>query len=630
MVGSSNGLACINSFDGDEIKVANPLTREERMLQKLPVSPVRSCWGFGYDALRDDYKVVFGAVEGVPGPWVVQQAIRQAAGDMRLMNPVSLVENHSACRTNRNGQRVLPNAARLATWKAVCSQKSNTTFTLHSVNSFGDDNEDTLDDDIDESSDEETSEYDELPPFKWLTNAHVSKLSKEQKKSYYDELEYREKLFMKKQLKEEKKRRKIMKKMAEGEVITRGDVAYGGSLEATLRDKDFPLGRFVDTNTTTSWGICDKNYISYALSSLKKMHKEKLEGREKARLNFEETREKSPRRKDPERETVFRRLEKGVFLRLGDKEKGMEPAPKRHHDKKAYSCKGGRNVRKERRPVLGGGEHWENLILKQKSSHGGKDLFPTMVMMTLERKILGKFPFPAKEVVSKDPVEIHYIKQKEKERGDTGKDFVQRFQDGEVRDVQRGTEERVEWQRRAKGAATRTEEKRRYFSMEKQQDADTGKTPKRDLALTTEIKFVLNSPPNDDTGGKKTRMLANSVNFTGDCLKQNNRKRPSKGGPYERSKEPSRRKVKRKIEEMLKTGKLSHLIKELKQNNGNDQAKIAKQRITQTFSSETMISFPPLGKEDGTEGPMVIEAEIGGYLVYCMYVDGVASSKILH
>ncbi|GJX81036.1 putative F-box domain-containing protein [Tanacetum coccineum] len=63
MVGSSNGLACINSFDGDEIIVANPWTREERMLQKLPVSPERSCWGFGYDALTDDYKVLFGAAE---------------------------------------------------------------------------------------------------------------------------------------------------------------------------------------------------------------------------------------------------------------------------------------------------------------------------------------------------------------------------------------------------------------------------------------------------------------------------------------------------------------------------------------------------------------------------------------
>ncbi|GJY31736.1 hypothetical protein Tco_0415231 [Tanacetum coccineum] len=111
--------------------------------------------------------------------------------------------------------------------------------------------------------------------------------------------------------------------------------------------------------------------------------------------------------------------------------------------------------------------------------------------------------------------------------------------------------------------------------------------------------------------------------------------------------------LKRKIEEMLKAGKLSHLIKELKQSNKKDQAKvakkgeaarkdkplailmvqtgkkIAKQRITQTFSPRTMISFPPLGEEDGTEGPMVIEAEVGGHLVHRMYVDRGASSEIL-
>ncbi|GKA67683.1 hypothetical protein Tco_0767600 [Tanacetum coccineum] len=58
--------------------------------------------------------------------------------------------------------------------------------------------------------------------------------------------------------------------------------------------------------------------------------------------------------------------------------------------------------------------------------------------------------------------------------------------------------------------------------------------------------------------------------------------------------------------------------------------KIAKQRITQTFSPERMISFPPLGEEDGTEGPMVIEAEVGGHLVHYMYVDGDASSRILY
>nr|GFD01997.1 reverse transcriptase domain-containing protein [Tanacetum cinerariifolium] len=89
--------------------------------------------------------------------------------------------------------------------------------------------------------------------------------------------------------------------------------------------------------------------------------------------------------------------------------------------------------------------------------------------------------------------------------------------------------------------------------------------------------------------------------------------------------------LKRKIEEMLKAGKLSHLIKELKQNHGKDQTKIAKkgetpgkdkplaklmvqpwqkiarQRITKTFFPKSVISFPTLGEEDGTEGPMIIE-----------------------
>nr|GEY13380.1 reverse transcriptase domain-containing protein [Tanacetum cinerariifolium] len=112
--------------------------------------------------------------------------------------------------------------------------------------------------------------------------------------------------------------------------------------------------------------------------------------------------------------------------------------------------------------------------------------------------------------------------------------------------------------------------------------------------------------------------------------------------------------LKRKIEEMLKAEKLSHLIKELKQNNRKDQAKttkkgetsgkdkplailtvqpwqkIAWQRITQTFSLGSVIFFPTLGEEDGTEGPMIIEAEMGGHCVHRIYVDGGSSSKILY
>lgn len=182
----------------------------------------------------------------------VQQAIRQAAGDMRLMNPVSLVENHSACRTNRAGQRVLPNgqvwkphllllsfASKILAEANILLKLQDTPsgkpftararapplpFLLSSLlqsrpqlklpeEQFGDD--DAMDDDLDESSEsDEESEYDELPPFKPLTKTQLANLPKAQKKAYYDELEYREKLLMKKQLKEDKRRRKLMKKMA--------------------------------------------------------------------------------------------------------------------------------------------------------------------------------------------------------------------------------------------------------------------------------------------------------------------------------------------------------------------------------------------------------------------------------
>ncbi|GJT95374.1 hypothetical protein Tco_1090892 [Tanacetum coccineum] len=58
--------------------------------------------------------------------------------------------------------------------------------------------------------------------------------------------------------------------------------------------------------------------------------------------------------------------------------------------------------------------------------------------------------------------------------------------------------------------------------------------------------------------------------------------------------------------------------------------RVARQRITQTFSSEPVISFPLLGEEDGTEGLMIIEAEIGGHCVHRMYVDGGSSLEVLY
>ena len=40
---------------------------------------------------------------------IAQHSLQQVVGDMHLMNPISLVENHMFCRKNRAGHNILPN-----------------------------------------------------------------------------------------------------------------------------------------------------------------------------------------------------------------------------------------------------------------------------------------------------------------------------------------------------------------------------------------------------------------------------------------------------------------------------------------------------------------------------------------
>nr|GEZ87139.1 reverse transcriptase domain-containing protein [Tanacetum cinerariifolium] len=109
------------------------------------------------------------------------------------------------------------------------------------------------------------------------------------------------------------------------------------------------------------------------------------------------------------------------------------------------------------------------------------------------------------------------------------------------------------------------------------------------------------------------------------------------------------------IEWAVKSGQLSHLIKELKQGgNKGEHAKAAKkgetsnkekatqifmvqpwqritrQRITQSFSVSQEISFPHLESNDGQENPMVIGAEVEGHLIHRMRVDGGSASEVLY
>ncbi|KAL5230473.1 hypothetical protein ABZP36_029249 [Zizania latifolia] len=183
---------------------------------------------------------------------IIQQSIRQAAGDMRLMNPVALVENHPSCRRNREGQKVLPNGQSwrhqmlLLCYSSKILSEANSLlklqdpsgklsgFRFHSpplpfllssllqsrahpkLSSDQGGNEGDSDIDLDDYSDieldEDAEEYDQLPTFKPLTKSQLARLTKEQKNAYFDEYDYRVKLLQKKQWKDEIRRLKEMKR----------------------------------------------------------------------------------------------------------------------------------------------------------------------------------------------------------------------------------------------------------------------------------------------------------------------------------------------------------------------------------------------------------------------------------
>ncbi|GJS13203.1 hypothetical protein Tco_0407675 [Tanacetum coccineum] len=113
--------------------------------------------------------------------------------------------------------------------------------------------------------------------------------------------------------------------------------------------------------------------------------------------------------------------------------------------------------------------------------------------------------------------------------------------------------------------------------------------------------------------------------------------------------------LRRQIEEAVKSGQLSHLVKEIKQGGKRrEQAKAAKkgeapnkekatvifmiqpwqritrQKTTQSFSADQEISFSILGDNIGQETPIVIEAEVEGHRIHRVYMDGGSASEVLY
>ncbi|XP_017252365.1 translocase of chloroplast 132, chloroplastic [Daucus carota subsp. sativus] len=215
----------------------------------------------------------------------VQRAIRRVS-EMMLMNPVALVENHLACRTDRAGRRVLPNGL---VWKPHLLMLCFASKILGEANELlksqnvvlerpyrggpellpvthvltsllqpkaklklpleeYDIDDNTLDDNLDEvlESDDDLN-YDELPPFKPLTRSQVAKLSKSQQEAYYDELDYREKLYVKKQLQDLKQWRMMKKMEAEAKEFT-SDQSTGGEAHEPLPVIDCPVPDSFDSD----------------------------------------------------------------------------------------------------------------------------------------------------------------------------------------------------------------------------------------------------------------------------------------------------------------------------------------------------------------------------------------------
>ncbi|KAK6945164.1 AIG1-type guanine nucleotide-binding (G) domain [Dillenia turbinata] len=213
---------------------------------------------------------------------------------MQLENPVLLVENHPHCKKNVLGEKILPSgvvwksellllcvctkvlsdANRLLDFKDCIELGPTSTSRLPSLphllstvlrhrsvtNPRGQDNE------IDElslSDIEEEDEYNKLPPIRILSKSQFGKLTDAQKEDYLNELEYRETLYMKKQLKEEYLRWKEKKSSPDGSVVeNEGHEDQEEAPEPVLLpdmavppsfDSDWPLHRYRCLVTSDEW-----------------------------------------------------------------------------------------------------------------------------------------------------------------------------------------------------------------------------------------------------------------------------------------------------------------------------------------------------------------------------------------
>lgn len=165
---------------------------------------------------------------------LLQHYIHQAVSDSKLDTPVLFVENHPNCK-----DKILPNGQN---WKSqfllscLCTKILSdvnkildfhdrmelgipgtpripslphllSSFLKHHISTPNGDEIKNLNLSLSDLEEDE-QEYDSLPPIRILTKTQFKKLTNSQKNDYLDELDYRETLYLKKQLKEELQKEK--------------------------------------------------------------------------------------------------------------------------------------------------------------------------------------------------------------------------------------------------------------------------------------------------------------------------------------------------------------------------------------------------------------------------------------
>nr|GFA64077.1 reverse transcriptase domain-containing protein [Tanacetum cinerariifolium] len=404
------------------------------------------------------------------------------------------------------------------------------------------------------------------------------------------------------------------------------------------------------------WEYYDKYYHQLSLIIAEKVHQEKVQQEKlkevKSRLNFEgcsgrnsriqeesqhsESRTPNVRGENrrgrrsgrsrnmsgsPERNSVFSRRKcdrsESPRHRPSSRSRRMKLIPKKRYHEGTSSWRTEPLSKSED----SGGGHWKSRSRKQKSSIEEDDLLTRSTRVWLDdlplesvdcyddlkKAFLANFLQQWKCI--KDPIEIHHIKQIE---GESIK-ISCRYSRLRVGINKKLGENKILKKKVDFKNQQRLEQRRDKFTL-------LTKSLKEILALDKgkfKTPSSMTTPVENKNNNKLCEFHREVRHNTDECMH-----------------------MRRKIEELIKGEKLSHVIKKLKQGSGKDQPKatkkgeasrkdkplailmvqpwkmVVRKKITQSLFPNPEISFLPLGDEDGAEGPVIIETKKGGYFIH--------------